>query len=162
MPQITTESLTCGPTRQRCYGYMNWLERVCAVGWDVDANGCWIWRGTLWHRRARISRGGAQAAFPYRITYEAVYGPIPDGLHACHTCHNAACVNPDHIQPGTQRENANMPRERNAPPRPVHMRNEYGRADAWSRGFAAATEYLEATHSGTPLPKPRNPYEVTA
>lgn len=159
MPQITTATLVCGPTRQRCYGYMNWIERICAVGWDVDGNGCWIWRGYLNRGRARISRGGARSVSPYRITYEAVHGPIPDGLYACHTCHNPACINPDHIQPGTQLENMRMPRPNTSPERAVQMRNDSGRADAWSRGFSAALDYLEALDTGSCLPSPRNPYE---
>lgn len=159
MAQITTDTLVCGPARQRCYGYMDWLERICAVGWDVDGNGCWIWRGELLRGRARLSRGGGSHVSPYRVTYEAVHGPIADGLYACHTCHNAACINPDHIQPGTQKENLNMPRPRMAPSRAVRMRNASGRADAWSRGFSAALDYLDALETGHRLPSPRNPYE---
>jgi hypothetical protein len=92
---------------------MTWLERVRAVGWDVTEFGCWEWRGTrLPNGRARIGRtnpDGVQNKYPYRITYEAVYGPIPEGLYAAHTCHNSNCVNPDHIEPSSQKRNLNMP-----------------------------------------------------
>ena len=44
----------------------------------------------------------------HRLSYTMAKGPIPDGMQIMHTCHNPACVNPDHLKPGTARENALM------------------------------------------------------
>jgi hypothetical protein len=100
--------LECSETKQKPKPHMDWVERICAVGWDVTPTGCWEWRGYRGVRgRARVDWRGVRR-YAYRITYEAVYGPIPEGLVACHLCDNPTCINPDHIKPGTQQENIDM------------------------------------------------------
>lgn len=42
----------------------------------------------------------------HRVAYMAFVGPIPGGLVLDHLCMNTMCVNPDHLEPVTQSENA--------------------------------------------------------
>jgi hypothetical protein len=72
----------------------------------VDKSGdCWQWTA------AKCSRGyGAfgvdrKPRRAHRVAYELVVGPIPDGLELDHLCRNPSCVNPEHLEPVTHREN---------------------------------------------------------
>lgn len=77
---------------------------VCQGDCVEDANGCWIWQrsfngdyGAKWN--------GTGMALAHRVYYERHKGPIPQGLHIDHLCGVKACVNPDHLEAVTQREN---------------------------------------------------------
>lgn len=71
----------------------------------VDAAGCWVWQ----RKRDRDGYGHikiyGQNKLAHRASYEAFIGPIPAGLTLDHLCKNTACVNPDHLEPVTNREN---------------------------------------------------------
>jgi len=41
----------------------------------------------------------------HRLCYELLVGKIEDGLQVDHLCRIHNCVNPDHLEPVTQREN---------------------------------------------------------
>ena len=70
-----------------------------------DQDSCWEWTGSqdkLGYGRVYYNGKGDRA---YRVFYEMIVGPIPEGLVIDHLCRNPPCVNPDHLEPVTTREN---------------------------------------------------------
>lgn len=70
----------------------------------VDNNGCWIWTRERSNGYGRIVVGGRRRA-AHRVAYELFVGPIPDGLQLDHLCRVPPCINPEHLEPVTCKDN---------------------------------------------------------
>lgn len=64
--------------------------------------GCWMWSGPR-HGEGYGKTG--KNGLAHRVVYEALVGPIPDGMQLDHLCRNTGCVRPDHLEPVTRKEN---------------------------------------------------------
>lgn len=72
---------------------------------EKRAGGCWVWRGyTRQNGYGDINVHGRRIRV-HRLVYEMLVGPIPTGCDLDHVCRERACVNPDHLEPVTRREN---------------------------------------------------------
>lgn len=77
----------------------------------LTESGCIVWLGGLngvgygQFYKGRSSLDETGKTYAHRWSYEYHVGPIPDGLHLDHLCRNRRCVNPDHLEPVTIREN---------------------------------------------------------
>lgn len=68
----------------------------------VNASGvCWEWTGWI----DADGYGGTGKGRAHRAAWEMLVGPIPDGMVLDHLCRNSPCVNPDHLEVVTVREN---------------------------------------------------------
>lgn len=98
------------------------LERILQNVEILD-NGCWRWTRSVtpagYGQMTMAGPAGKRVTrVVHKVLYEALVGPVPEGLQLDHTCHNAdldcnggsscehrRCVNPAHLEPVTNREN---------------------------------------------------------
>ena len=80
--------------------------------WTPEPNtGCWLWTGATTpggYGRLTVGSqidGTRRQVRAHRRSYERLVGPIPDGLDLDHLCRTPGCVNPEHLEPVTRREN---------------------------------------------------------
>ena len=72
-------------------------------------SGCWAWMGSIssngYGRFYFTDHSGAQKWQAHRYSYHMMRGPIPPGMTIDHLCRNKSCVNPDHLDVVTLKEN---------------------------------------------------------
>ena len=80
---------------------------------------CWKFRGVLSPDGYGLVHFQAKGAVPrtcttaHRVAYELWVGSIPNGYEPDHLCDYRPCINPDHLEIITHRENVRRSRARN-------------------------------------------------
>lgn len=72
---------------------------------EVQSNGCWFWMGATYERGYGCIRVDGRSQSTHVFAYEALAGPVPDGLELDHVCCMPPCCNPAHLEPVTHTEN---------------------------------------------------------
>ena len=84
---------------------VNLVERFEEKYVPEPNSGCWLWIGNLESKGYGKFYIGGRPKKAHRISYELAKGPIPAGLEPDHKCRVRCCVNPDHLEAVTHREN---------------------------------------------------------
>jgi len=103
-----TCSVLCGNRRKARNNTQLIIDRLERYIVRVPEAGCWIWIGThdgRYYGHLASSQGKAPLK-AHRVSYEYYVGPIPEGMVLRHRCDVPACVNPHHLETGTQKDNA--------------------------------------------------------
>jgi hypothetical protein len=82
---------------------LSWEQRFWAHA-DIG-DGCWNWNGNVGSNGYGRIRREKRELLAHRVAYEFHVGDIPEGLQIDHLCRNRVCVNPDHLEPVSPREN---------------------------------------------------------
>lgn len=89
---------------------LNLQERIKANSL-VDGNGCWLWQKRLQNSGygqmtiGSWTDGSRKNTIAHRVSYEAFFGKIPEGLQIDHLCNVRSCVNPKHLEAVTPKDN---------------------------------------------------------
>lgn len=68
---------------------------------------CWLWTGAISDGYGSVNVGNGKYDKAHRVSYRLLKGGIPNALHLDHLCRQRNCVNPDHLEPVSMRENLN-------------------------------------------------------
>lgn len=108
------------------------IDRVMAKVVVKAPSGCWEFTGARQSRGHGLVRVGSRSdgserlEKAHRVAYEALVGPVPDGLVLDHLCCNPPCVNPAHLEPVTLAENTRRGMAQRESCRNGHLYSEVG------------------------------------
>ncbi len=78
----------------------------------ITPNHCWEGQGARRKNYAAYTHDGKTFGW-HRITCWLAHGEPSEGDNALHSCDNRACINPDHLRWGSQKENVHDAIQRN-------------------------------------------------
>lgn len=71
----------------------------------VSPRGCWLFQGAIERNGYGAIKVAGRKRIAHRAYFETFRGPIAEGLTLDHLCRVRHCVNPEHLEPVTRREN---------------------------------------------------------
>lgn len=86
-------------------GRAAWTVEKRLLNHIAKTDKCWLWLGAMDSKGYGRMRVNKRYKGAHRVAYELWRGEIPEGLVLDHLCKRPDCVNPQHLEPVTQREN---------------------------------------------------------
>lgn len=83
----------------------NTIDRMMRLNVIVSPSGCWEWTGKIADNGYGHTSINGQSHLAHRAFYTSFKGEIGEGLTIDHLCRNRKCVNPDHLEAVSHREN---------------------------------------------------------
>lgn len=71
----------------------------------TENNECWEWVSPITKNGYGVLSVENKVQLAHRVSYEAYKGTIPKGLQIDHLCRNRCCINPEHLEAVTAKEN---------------------------------------------------------
>ena len=85
---------------------MNQADKERFFSYLDTSNNCWMWKGGVNGRGYGIFWAQNKSWRAHRVSYEIHKGEIPEGLVVRHKCDTPLCCNPEHLEIGTHKDNA--------------------------------------------------------
>jgi len=87
--------------------------------------------------------------YAHRLAYERAKGSIPAGLQIDHLCRVRECVNPDHLEAVSQRENIRRGKGTKLTPEDVRtIKRSHDSSEALAKRFGVTAAYVEQIRKG--------------
>lgn len=87
----------------------------------IELSGCWLWHGRINDAGHGVFSFGSKTWLAHRLTYILLKDSIPAAMELNQTCKVRLCVNPEHMQVVTRKEN--LKRVTVKPEERVHCKN---------------------------------------
>lgn len=79
--------------------HSRWKSPVAFVEKDFGyETPCWVWQRRLSTQGYGRTYADGREKQAHQVTWERVYGPVPEGLELDHLCRVRSCVNPAHLE----------------------------------------------------------------
>lgn len=119
----------------------------------LSDEGCWIWIAGRFNTGYGAFNYDGIARTAHSVAYEALVGPVDDGLELDHLCRRRECCNPEHLEPVTHAENVQRglrgPKDSCPKGHPYEVKGGYKRCTVCSRaqrGWQGGPPMAERTH----------------
>lgn len=87
-------------------GVLRFMRKISLDHESGNGRGpCWIWNGYVDRKGYGQFRWNRKTWWAHRIAYVIFNGSIPHGEEVNHLCANPSCVNPDHLNLMSKRDN---------------------------------------------------------
>lgn len=80
-------------------------ERLDYYTYPEPMSGCWLWAGSNNIKGYGQLGANGKLCLAHRLQWKRFNGPIPQRMFVLHKCDTPACINPNHLFLGTNRDN---------------------------------------------------------